>query len=199
MTKRAAPPSPCYSPPVRITTERLTLRPLEPGDAPAIARHANDRDVWLNLLDRFPRPYRPEHAEKWIAMQAELAGESLNWAIDVEGEAVGVVGLQFKTDVYRRTAVIGYWLGRDFWGRGLTSEAVRLIADHTLAELEIDRLEAEVFEWNVASARVLEKAGFDLESRRRKSILKNGQLIDALIYVRFRPDLMSTPGGGPLR
>lgn len=179
-----------------IITDRFTLRPLEPKDASAIARYANNRDIWLNLLDRFPHPYRLGHAEDWIALQDELTGQAANWAIVVGGEAGGVIGLQFKTDVYRRTAVIGYWLGEPLWGRGITTEAVRRITAYAFEQLDMARVEAEVFEWNSASCRVLEKAGFVREARLRKAIIKNGQLIDAFLYARLSPAASREREGG---
>ena len=87
----------------------------------------------------------------------------LNFAIVVAGAAVGGTGLELGTDVSRRSAEVGYWLGQPFWGRGIATEALRAVTDYAFTTLDICRLEAGVFDWNPASARVLEKAGYVLE------------------------------------
>ena len=104
----------------------------------------------------------------------------------VEGAAVGGIGLDLRSDIFRRSAEIGYWLGEPFWGRGLTTEAVRAVTDYAFETFDLRRIDAGVFEWNRASMRVLEKAGYTCEARLRKSITKEGQTIDQLIYARVR-------------
>jgi RimJ/RimL family protein N-acetyltransferase len=89
-------------------------------------------------------------------------------------------------DVGRRSAEIGYWLGEAFWGRGITTEALIAVTDYALSNYDVCRLYAHVFDWNGASARVLEKAGYALEGRLRKSVTKDGQTIDQLMYAIIR-------------
>ena len=81
---------------------------------------------------------------------------------------------------------LGYWLGEPFWGRGFATEAARVVADYAFAAFDVARLEAGVFEWNPASGRVLEKAGFHFEARLAKAVFKDGRLMDRLLYARFR-------------
>jgi ribosomal-protein-alanine N-acetyltransferase len=99
---------------------------------------------------------------------------------------VGSIGLRLQADVYRRTAEIGYWLAEPYWGRGIMTEAVRAIAEYGFTTFEIARIEADVFARNVASARVLEKAGFTLEGVLRNRITKDGGTMDALLYAVVR-------------
>ena len=82
-----------------------------------------------------------------------------NFAIVVSGEAIGGIGLRLGTDIFRRSAEIGYWLGEPFWGRGIATEAVGAVSQYAFESFDLCRLEAGVFEWNPASMRVLEKAG----------------------------------------
>jgi RimJ/RimL family protein N-acetyltransferase len=88
--------------------------------------------------------------------------------------------------VDRRSAEIGYWLGEEFWGRGIVTEALIAVTDHAFANHDLCRLFAHVFDWNPASARVLEKAGYAFEGRMRKSVTKEGQTIDQLMYAMIR-------------
>ncbi|MGH7406412.1 MAG: GNAT family N-acetyltransferase [Candidatus Methylomirabilales bacterium] len=102
------------------------------------------------------------------------------------GEAVGRIGLDLQTDVHRRSAEIGFWLAEPYWGRGIATEAVRAMTDFAFATFDLCRIFAGVFEWDPASVRVLEKAGYAYEGRLRKSVTKDGQTIDAFLYAVVR-------------
>lgn len=170
---------------MEIRLSSCSLRPWRSRDRDSLVRHANDRRVSINLRDRFPFPYTDADARDWIELaSAQDPAQAL--AIVVDGEAVGGVGVHPMTDVHRRTAEVGYWLGRAWWGRGITSEALAATVDYAFANFDLVRLEAQVYEWNPASARVLEKCGFDLEGRMRKRVTKDGQTIDALLYALVR-------------
>ncbi len=93
---------------------------------------------------------------------------------------IGVAG------VNRHSAEIGYWLGEPFWGQGIATKAVRALTEYAFAHLDLVRIYGTVFEWNPASARVLEKAGYTHEGRLRKSITKDGKIIDQLLYAIVR-------------
>ena len=96
---------------------------------------------------------------------------------------MGSVGVHFKTDVRRCSAEVGYWLTPAQWGRGLATAAVRAVSAYVLAHFDVCRLYAVVFATNPASARVLEKAGYELEARMRRSVMKDGQILDSLLYA----------------
>ena len=165
---------------------RCTLRRWRVGDEASLARHANNRNVSRNLRDIFPYPYTAADATAWIE-RVKDESPTLNFAIDVDGSAVGGISIRLGEDVYRRSAEIGYWLGEPFWGRGIASEALRAVTDHAFATFDVIRLEAGVFGWNPASARVLEKAGYTLEGRLRQAVMKDGRLTDRLLYGLLRP------------
>jgi ribosomal-protein-alanine N-acetyltransferase len=162
------------------------LRPWQLTDAPALTRHANDRDIWLNLRDRFPHPYTRQDAENHLSSVTAPETTDLHLCIEVDGEAAGSISVLFKHDVNMRSAEMGYFLGRRHWGRGIVTAAVRALSDYALAHFDLCRLYAAVFEHNAASARVLEKAGYELEARLRKAITKDGRTFDALLYVVLR-------------
>jgi RimJ/RimL family protein N-acetyltransferase len=168
----------------------VTFRTWRTGDVDALVRHANNRNVWRNLKDRFPHPYTRAHAEDWIGMNHMLLGPPVNFAIaiDVDDEAVGGVGVELLEDVQQRTANVGYWVAEPFWGRGIATRAVEFIVDYAFRTFPLDRLQASVFGWNPASARVLEKCGFALEGRLRRTVVKDDQVTDLLVYGRLRQE-----------
>ncbi len=170
----------------RIDAGCCILRPYEDGDVPHVAAHANNRKIWLNLTDRFPYPYSTDDARSWVRTQQAAGAEGTHLAIVVEGRAIGGIGFHRLADVHRHTAEMGYWLGETFWSRGIASAAARAFADFALELPDLARLEANVFEWNPASCRVLEKAGFAQEARRRHAVYKDGRLIDSFLYARVR-------------
>ena len=170
---------------MKLELTTCSVRSWERRDGDAIVRHANNRNVWINLRDRFPYPYTFTDARNWLECIVGLKPET-NFAIAVAGEAVGGIGFTMQPDVGRRSAEIGYWLGEEFWGRGIASEALVAVTDHAFANHDLCRVYAHVFDWNRASARVLEKAGYEFEGRMRKSVTKDGQTIDQLMYAIVR-------------
>jgi RimJ/RimL family protein N-acetyltransferase len=166
---------------VMLKLSRSTLRPARLADAPSIAAQANNRKIWRNLTDAMPHPYAESDAAKFIQRMRSLARPT-SLFIEVDGAAVGSIGVVLKDDVTRIGAAMGYWLGEAYWGRGIMSEAVPAFTDWALAEFGLVRLEATVFEWNPASARVLEKSGYVREGTLRRSAIKDGQVIDRWLY-----------------
>lgn len=171
---------------MEIVLSSCTLRPWRAGDVRSLVRYADNPNVARNMRDRFPNPYRAADARAWIKRAvAETPATSL--AIVVDGEAVGGVGVELGHDVFRRSAEIGYWLGEPFWGRGIATETLRAMTAYAFEQFDICRLEAGVFDWNPASMRVLEKAGYTLEGRARLSVTKGERTGDRLLYALVRP------------
>lgn len=169
---------------MQINGDNFSIRNWKEGDAVSLQKHANDRDVWLNLRDTFPYPYTLNDAHDWIAL-ANIRPVT-HFAITVDEKAVGGIGLKPLDGNHSKSAEIGYWLGRAHWGKGIATSALKLMTEYTFANFDLCRLFALVYEWNPASARVLEKAGYIYEGRLRKSVLKDGQLIDELVYSIIR-------------
>ena len=161
---------------------RCAVRSWERSDAESLALHANNRRVWINLRDRFPHPYTKSDARTFIR-ETRAALPETAFAIDLDGAAVGGIGYVLGTDVERVSAEIGYWLGEAFWGRGITTEALTAVTAHAVETHGLTRLYALPFAWNAASCRVLEKAGYVLEGRLRRSAIKDGQITDQLLYA----------------
>lgn len=163
----------------------IIIRQWTMDDLPNLVKNANNINVWNNLRNYFPHPYTEEHAKSWIE-SAMLESPAMNFAIDMDGEAIGGIGLIFNTDVYIMSAEIGYWIGEDYWGKGIATEAIRQMIEYSFYYFDIVRIYAEVFENNKSSMRALEKNGFYLEGVRRKSVLKNNTLMDDYIWVKLR-------------
>ena len=171
---------------MELNLGHFSLRTPRSSDAESIARHANNRNVSRNLTDAFPFPYGLEDAKRFIERFTAEGKRDLVLCIVVGAEAVGAVGAHPQEDVYRKTAKVGYWLGEPFWGRGIATAAVRALSEQAFAQLDVARLEAAVFGWNLASARVLEKAGYVREGVLRNSVFKDDQLGDSFLYARLR-------------
>jgi len=162
-----------------------TVRHWRTTDKEALLRLADNRAVWRNLTHRFPHPYTEADADSWFSMLENMANPT-HWAIDVGGEAVGGIGVRMGEGVFAKSGEFGYWLGEPFWGRGIMTAAVRETSGYVLDNFDLVRLQSPVFEWNQPSMRVLEKCGFVREAVLRKSVFKDGQVIDSILYVLLR-------------
>jgi RimJ/RimL family protein N-acetyltransferase len=158
------------------------VRSWRTSDAESLLRHANNRNIWLNLRDAFPHPYTKHDARAYIRSVRERTPET-TFAIAVEDEAVGSVGFVLRTDVERVSAEIGYWLAEPFWGRGIATEALVALTQYAIVAHGLTRIYALPFAWNLASCRVLEKAGYVLEARLRRSAIKDGAITDQMQYA----------------
>lgn len=169
---------------MKIDCGICVLRKFNGGDAPLIAQLANDRDVWVNLRDRFPHPYELAHGEAFVA-SAAAENPPVHLAICVDDRAVGSVGLSLGKDVERVSAEIGYWLGKPFWGRGITSKALYSATLYGLETFKLTRIFAIPFTHNAGSIRVLEKAGYVREGTLRQSAIKDGVVLDQYLYAFY--------------
>lgn len=169
------------------------IRPWRHSDKAALVKHADNRRIWLNLRDVFPHPYTAKDADAWLAHVAEQVPVT-SFAIEAVGEgrgrgeeeAVGGIGLQLGGDVFRLSAEIGYWLGEAAWGKGIATAAVRAFTPWALQTFGLERIWAGVFSTNPASMRVLEKAGYAREAVLRCAVVKDGTLLDQVIYATVR-------------
>ncbi len=161
------------------------VRPWQRGDEASLARHANNRNVWINLGDRFPHPYTLADAESWISGVTAMERPT-HFAITMSRDAVGGIGFELQEDIYRRSAMLGFWLGEAYWGKGITTAAVKAVTAHAFAAFGLCRLYAYVFERNPASMRVLEKAGWGCEARLRKAATKEGRTFDLYLYTMIK-------------
>ena len=165
----------------------FSLRPYCMEDIPSMVHHANSWKVARNLRDVFPHPYTERDARDFVALCIQNEGKGqLCRAIDVGGQAVGTISLTVGRDVYRKSGELGYWLGEDFWGRGIMTAAVQRICQEGFERFDLVRIYAEPYAYNTPSRRVLEKAGFTLEGVMRRGVYKDGQVQDYCMYALLR-------------
>lgn len=174
---------------IELRGERCLLRDWRPGDEASLVSHANNAVVARGLYDLFPHPYTLENARDWIQDCACNTSDPLRCAIEVDGEACGGITLRVPHGPNQDFLELGYWLGESRWGRGIATEAVQLVLTYGFDTLHANRIEARVYAWNPASARVLEKCRFTLEGRLRRRMIKNGERVDQLIFGLLPEDL----------
>lgn len=158
------------------------LRPFTINDLNSLVKYANNPKIANNLTDKFPYPYTKENGKKFIEFATKNTPTNI-FAIDINGEACGGIGIHPQEDVHRKNAELGYWLGEPFWGNGIITKAIEQIADYGFKNFDITRIFARPYGTNFASQRVLEKAGFILEARFENTLFKNGEFKDELIYA----------------
>lgn len=161
------------------------VRPWRTSDLESLVAHANNRNIAAWLRDRFPHPYTHEAGAAWL-QNAANENPITTFAIAVDGAAAGGVGFILGSDVERCSAEIGYWLGERHWGRGIATDAVRVVTAHAFASHGLTRVFAVPFTDNIASCRVLEKAGFVREGILRRSAIKAGVVRDQAMYAIVR-------------
>lgn len=163
----------------------LQLGEFLPADTSRLVEYLSDRQIYDQTL-RIPHPYTEADAANWFRILAELAtlhGHALNWAIrDGQNQLLGGIGLDPAGGDQSHRAGLGYWLGRPFWGQGIMPLAVQEVCRHAFKQLSFRKLEAHVYSFNTASARVLEKCGFVYEGCLRGHVSKPGRLIDVRCY-----------------
>lgn len=164
------------------STDKIILREFKKEDAPRVTQLCNNINIFNNVKDTFPYPYKLNDAEYFIN-NCVKQNPTTTFAIDMDGELTGTVGLEVQTDIYRLSAELGYWIGEPYWGLGIATEAVKLITDYGFNKLNLIRIYSGVYDFNEASKRVLEKAGYKLESIARKAIIKNGNIYDGYRFA----------------
>lgn len=166
------------------------LRAWKTEDAKSLAQAADNPNIAKNLRNAFPNPYTLEDARWYINDSIANAGKrQLNYAIVVDGQAVGGIGIFVKEDVYEKSAELGYWLAEEYWRQGIMSEAVKRICGEAFVSFDIVRIFAEPFADNAGSRGVLEKAGFTCEGTMRDGVYKNGEIHSYCMYSLLREEM----------
>lgn len=164
----------------------VTLKKLESANAPLLSKYANNKKVWDNLRDYMPFPYTIKHAEEFIELNQNI-DPATAFGIYYQDAFCGIIGVNLMKDVYSHVAEIGYWIGEPYWGKGIMTIAVKLMVKHCFDNLGLIRLHTGVFEYNKASMKVLENAGFVKEGAFILGVRKNNKLVDELRYGLINP------------
>jgi len=163
---------------------QVTLREWKRSDADALAAIANNKKIWDNVRDLLPYPYTKKDAKEWLELVKKQKTVT-TFCIEVDGKPGGSIGVTLKDDVYKKTAEIGYFIAEEYWGKGAATEAIKQMVSYVQKEFDIVRIYAEVFEFNRASMKALEKNGFYLESIRKKAAFKNNMIVDDYVWVKL--------------
>jgi len=169
-----------------LKQDNILLRKFRKSDAISMAALANNEKISRNLRDGFPHPYTLQDAENFIKRFIDLEPVTF-FAIEYNCEYVGNISLMLGQDLYRRSAEVGYFIGEPFWHKGIVTTALKLISKYGFEELDIVRIHTGVFEYNKASMRVLEKAGYEKNGVFKKSIFKMNKLWDEHRYFKINP------------
>lgn len=167
--------------------ESKLLRAWRESDAADLVHAINNKKVIDNLRDGIPYPYTLKDAETFILSRLNADKTAMfAWAITEEDRVIGSIGIFRNSNIHRLTAEMGYYLGEDYWGRGIATKAVREAVGYVFEHTDILRIYAEPFANNIASCRVLEKAGFTFEGILCKNAIKNGEILDMRLYSIVR-------------
>lgn len=159
------------------------LRPWNISDLESLVLYANNPLIAKFMTDGFPYPYTEDSGKKFI--EFATADKPIHiFAIDIHGKAVGGIGIHPQQDIYRKNAEIGYWLGEKFWNKGIITKALNQVVEIAFNDFHIERVFARPFGTNKSSQKVLEKCGFEQEVILKKTIFKNGEYIDELIFSK---------------
>ena len=165
----------------------FSLREWKLSDAKNLVSAINNKKVLDNLRDGIPYPYTEKEGKEFInAMLSADRNSTFAFAIEVEGKAVGSLGLFRQTNIHFRTAELGYYLAEEYWGKGIMTEAVKQGCKYVFDNSDIIRIYAEPFACNIASCRVLEKAGFQFEGLMRANAVKNGEVRDMKLFALIK-------------
>jgi RimJ/RimL family protein N-acetyltransferase len=173
---------------MEIFFEGISLIPWAISDASELALIANNKKIADNVRDAFPFPYSLKNAQDWLDLILVENDPPRFFAITIDKQVVGSIGIVSKTDIYRKNVEIGFFLSENFWGKGIATKAIKAATSYAFREFDIGRIYAESFSDNIGSRRALEKAGFTLEATLKRNIIKNGIIKDSCIYSVLRED-----------
>lgn len=165
----------------------VQIRKWKTEDAKALAKALSNKNVLKNLRDRLPYPYTEKDAADYINAMLESDPDStFAYAVEIDGKLAGSIGAFRQGNIHFRTAELGYYLGEEYWRKGIMTQAVSLLCKKIFDETDILRIYAEPFAYNTGSRRVLEKAGFQFEGIMKNNAVKNGQVLDMALYALTR-------------
>ncbi len=181
-----------------VVNAQIHLSEIRSTDKESIVRCLNDKDIYDRTL-RLPYPYTDADADAWfgkVERATREQGQPVSWAIrDDDEQLIGGLGFDELSIGKSHRAEIGYWLAKPLWGRGIMTAVVTRVCQYAFEEWGLVKITAYVFAGNRASARVLEKCGFDLEGRLKKHFRKENVLLDANLYALLQGEMAFRPRG----
>ncbi len=175
-----------------LQIRRLTLRPFEVEDAPAVQALAGVPEVALTTQN-IPYPYEDGMAEAWIATHSPNWDSRKFLAVAISSESDGLVGaVSLHLEAEHRRGELGYWVAVPFWNRGYATEAAGALIEYGFTELDLNRIQARHMTRNPSSGRVMEKLGMKLEGIHRQHVVAHGEVEDVAMYAILRSNYDTT-------
>lgn len=174
--------------PLKTGAEGVVIDTFRQSDVDVLVDHLNDPVVYANTLS-IPSPYHPEDAIKFyngVQVFKKQSGDYKDFVIRKDGMLIGGIGLLYNHGLQSHKSEFGYWLTKSMRGKGIMTAVVDAFVEYVFATRTISRVEAHVFQHNPASARVLEKCGFEREGLIKNAFLKDEKLISAFLYARCK-------------
>jgi RimJ/RimL family protein N-acetyltransferase len=165
-----------------IINSYLKLRAWAEEDKAELQRIANNSNVARFLRDAFPHPYTKNDAERWITLNIMGLHET-HFCIEADGKPAGGIGIVIQNDIHKYSAELAYWLGEEYWGRGIITRCIKTVTPYFMDKFELKRMFATAFTSNSASVNALEKSGYVCEGVMKKYAFKNGVDIDGTLYA----------------
>jgi RimJ/RimL family protein N-acetyltransferase len=169
-----------------IRTKKFILRPLKKEDAISLAKNADNIKISHFLAGHFPSPYLLKDAESFIESNIKENEKDdpryFTFGIEIDGSVVGTIGINFSKSNF--SAEIGYWLGEEFWGKGIMTKVIKEVVKYCFNELKLHRIEAKFLVKNIASKVILEKNKFKQEGILRKAIFKDNKFQDLILMSK---------------
>ncbi|MES2417103.1 MAG: GNAT family protein [Bacteroidota bacterium] len=165
---------------------QFELRPFQLNDLDSLVSHANNYNIAKNLSNKFPYPYTQNDGIAFINLALSASPQEI-FAIVINGEVAGSIGVHPQADLYCKNAEMGYWLAERYWGNGIVPLAIKEMVNYGFKTFNITRIFARTFDINFKSQRALEKAGFILEGEFKDTYYKNGTVYSEMVYAVRRP------------
>lgn len=164
----------------------ITLTKWRSSHLNSLVLLANNPNIAKTMGAKFPFPYTEKHGIEWISIANSDRFHS--WAIEINEELVGSIVIRITKNVAPFSGVVFYWIGEKFWGKGIATEATKMVIDISFHKLKFERLETSVLPWNTQSIRVLQKCGFSKKANEKNRIIKDGKSIECDIYFIINPN-----------
>ncbi len=172
------------------------LSDLQMADADEMARLANDREMSRGLATEFPYPYDRNNAVSFIESATELMMRGIGFHLAIrrasDGAFLGVIGAEHNP--LSKRCKIGFWLGKEHWGKGYGKEAAKLMLHLCFTELEANRVVGEVHTFNERSMVLLSKLGFKKEGILRQESFIDGVYVDDVVLSILKEEYKDISG-----
>lgn len=180
-----------------LETKRLILRPLQASDRDDLFEYTQDEETARYVTWNANQTI--EQAEQFLnyVLSNYAQGKEAPWAIEWKetGKMIGTIDFIHLLLDENKQAELGYALSRQFWGKGIVTEAVECVMAYGFEELKLERIQARCMEGNIGSARVIEKVGMTYEGTLRRLIFIKEAFHDVKMYSLLRDEYVTMRQG----